>query len=303
MAWSWGGAFEGLLRAGASDATRKQMDDFVQNKRDADQARATLEYLLPAAQQAGVALPAGIEKSPGASTSQLKGYIAALTMGMADKHRAEQERLQQEQNNIQANHYATQLAMQERNQRYAMNQDAATQQFFQNLTSAPMPMNAQGRIAYALENAGGPVGSEALKYAMSGLDQNLLNAETFQDPKTGARFVMRGNTMLPSGYDPSVLQSALQPVPGYTPAVTGRGGVTYLRTPGELTAQQEAEIYQKAMLNLDKDTTLPPEAKASLKATYQQRLEQLLNNAKQSSAGGVQHDYELRDGKIVKRAP
>lgn len=27
MAWSWGGAFEGLLRAGASDATRKQMDD------------------------------------------------------------------------------------------------------------------------------------------------------------------------------------------------------------------------------------------------------------------------------------
>lgn len=92
-----------------------------------------------------------------------------------------------------------------------------------NVWRTPTPQLLEGYVrqnpAAALRNA------HNLSYLDKALAQGgeAITPSFIQDPRTGARFVTRGNTMLPSGNDPELALNNLPKVPGMIALPTGKG--------------------------------------------------------------------------------
>ena len=107
---------------------------------------------------------------------------------------------------------------------------------------------------------------DALHFAVdSQRDGNLddMSATWIEDEKTGARFLGRGRTTLPSGTNPEKSSANLPTIPGYTGAPTGRGGYTWLKTPNGEAYQQKVSLMDRQAKHRERNTIL-----ASIKQTF-----------------------------------
>jgi hypothetical protein len=128
----------------------------------------------------------------------------------------------------------------------------------------------------------------AQRYMMEGQGQDDLSPNWLQDPKSGMRFLGRGRTTLPSGQDPAIAATNLPEVPGYTPAPTGRGGYTWLKTPsGAVDVDANIRILKMQQDAILKDYGLPLDARTAKLAQIEQVMEELRRGGSGSGSGAT----------------
>lgn len=111
---------------------------------------------------------------------------------------------------------------------------------------------------------------------MGGQNGENLEPNWIEDPTSGMRFLGRGKTTLPSGMNPTVAAGNMPQVSGYTPAPTGRGGFTWLKTPtGEVDIDRNMKLLKMQQESILKDYTLPPAQRSAKLAEIDDAIEQL----------------------------
>lgn len=132
-----------------------------------------------------------------------------------------------------------------------------------------------------------PAGRQLLVEAFREQESGLPVESAFtEDPVSGMRFFSRGNTTLPSGVNPAVSREVLPAVPGYTPAPTGRGGYTWLKTPsGDIDVNQNIKLLELQLEAVLKDFTMPLPQKNAALAEINRAIEQL-RQTKPAPQGG-----------------